>query len=78
MKHTLYIIIAAILFSLPTFGQDIRNRATETIVQDVLALVPIQKQADFNNEMQPLVSAASKSITMLANCCTVLQRNAQN
>ena len=66
MRHTLYIIIAAILFSLPTFGQDTRNRATETIVQDVLALVPIQKQADFNNEMQPLVQAAPKSITMLA------------
>ena len=66
MKHTLYIIIAAILLSLPTFGQDARNRSTETIVQDVLALVPIQKQADFNNEMQPLVQAAPKSITMLA------------
>ena len=66
MKRTLYIIIAAILLSMPSFAQDARNRATETIVQDVLALVPIQKQADFNNEMQPLVSAAPKSITMLA------------
>ena len=66
MKRTLYIIIAAILLSLPTFGQDARNRSTETIVQDVLALVPIQKQADFNNEMQPLVQAAPQSITMLA------------
>lgn len=66
MKRTLYIIIAAILLSMPSFAQDARNRSTETIVQDVLALVPIQKQADFNNEMQPLVSAAPKSITMLA------------
>ena len=66
MKHTLYIIIAAILLSMPSFAQDARNRSTETIVQDVLALVPIQTQADFNNEMQPLVSAAPKSITMLA------------
>ena len=66
MKRTLYIIIAALVLSLPSFGQDARNRATETIVQDVLALVPIQKQADFNNEMQPLVQAAPKSITMLA------------
>jgi hypothetical protein len=49
-----------------SFAQDARNRATETIVQDVLALVPIQNQADFNNEMQPLVQAAPKSITMLA------------
>ncbi len=54
------------LLSLPVFAQDARNRATETIVQDVLALVPIQKQADFNNEMQPLVQAAPQSITMLA------------
>ena len=54
------------MLSLPSFAQDARNRSTETIVQDVLALVPIQNQADFNNEMQPLVSAAPKSITMLA------------
>ena len=51
---------------MPTFAQDARNRSAETIVQDVLALVPIQKQADFNNEMQPLVQAAPQSITMLA------------
>ena len=54
------------LLSLPSFGQDARNRAPETIVQDVLAIVPIQKQADFDNEMQPLVQAAPKTITMLA------------
>ena len=54
------------LLCLPVMAQDARNRATETIVQDVLALVPIQNQADFNNEMQPLVAAAPKSITMLA------------
>jgi len=66
MKRTLYIIIAAMLLSLSSFAQDARNRSTETIVQDVLALMPIQKQADFNNEMQPLVQAAPKSITMLA------------
>ena len=66
MKRTLYIIIAAMLLSLSSFAQDARNRSTETIVQDVLAIVPIQKQADFNSEMQPLVSAAPKSITMLA------------
>ena len=66
MKRTLYIIIAAIVLSMSAFAQDARNRSTETIVQDVLALVPIQKQADFNNEMQPLVQAAPKSITMLA------------
>ena len=54
------------MLSMPSFAQDARNRSTETIVQDVLALMPIQKQADFNNEMQPLVQAAPKSITMLA------------
>lgn len=66
MKRTLYIIIAAIMLNLPVFAQDARNRSTETIVQDVLALVPIQNQADFNAEMQPLVQAAPKSITTLA------------
>jgi len=59
-------MVAALLLSMSSFAQDARNRSTETIVQDVLALVPIQKQADFNNEMQPLVQAAPKSITMLA------------
>ena len=54
------------LLSLSSFAQDARTRSAETIVQDVLALVPIQKQADFNNEMQPLVQAAPQSITMLA------------
>jgi len=66
MKRTLYIILTAVLLSLPVFAQDARNRSAETIVQDVLAIVPIQKQADFNTEMQPLVQAAPKSITMLA------------
>ena len=69
MKQTLYIlyiIIASFLLSLPSYGQDARNRATETIVQDVLALVPIQTQADFNNEIRPLVQAAPASITILA------------
>lgn len=66
MKRTIYIILAAILLCLPSYSQDTRNRATETIIQDVLALVPIQTQADFNNEMRPLVQAAPKSITMLA------------
>ena len=66
MKRTLYIIIAALLLSMSSFAQDARNRSTETIVQDVLAIVPIQEQADFNTEMQPLVQAAPKSITMLA------------
>ena len=66
MKRTLYIIIAALLLSLSSFAQDARQRSTETIVQDVLALVPIQQQSDFNNEMKPLVQAAPKSITLLA------------
>ena len=66
MKRTLYIIIAAFLLALPTLGQDARGRATETIVQDVLAIVPIQTQSDFNAEMQPLVQTAPKSITLLA------------
>ena len=66
MRRTLYIIIAALLLTMSSFAQDARNRAPETIVQDVLALVPIQKQADFNSEMQPLVQAAPKTITMLA------------
>lgn len=66
MKRTLYIIIAALLFAMHATAQDARQRSTETIIQDVLAIVPIQEQADFNAEMQPLVQAAPKSITALA------------
>ena len=54
------------MLCMPVMAQDARQRTPETIVQDVLALVPIQKQADFNNEMKPLVEAAPKSITTLA------------
>ena len=54
------------MLCLPVTAQDARHRTTETIVQDVLALVPIQQQSDFNAEMQPLVEAAPQSITMLS------------
>lgn len=46
--------------------KDTRNRSAETIIQDVLALVPIQQQADFNAELQPLVQAAPQSIVLLS------------
>ena len=49
----------------PAFAQDARQRTTETIVQDALALMPLQNQTDFNREMEDIAKAAPKSIEVL-------------
>ncbi len=68
MKKILNILLAAILMmtvSMPLSAQDDRQRTPETIVQDVLALMPTQNQSDFNREMNSLAQAAPKSIELL-------------
>lgn len=49
----------------PAFAQDARQRTTQTIVQDALALMPLQNQTDFNREMEDIAKAAPKSIEVL-------------
>jgi len=49
----------------PAFAQDARQRTTQTIVQDALALMPLQNQTDFNREMEDLAKAAPQSIQIL-------------
>ena len=69
MRKSISLLAAACLTALaamPLPAQDARQRKPETIVQDVLALMPIQSQADYNREMEPLVQAAPLSIEMLA------------
>ena len=50
MRKFYSIILSALLLmtvALPGIAQDERQRKPETIVQDVLAQVPVQKQADY-------------------------------
>lgn len=53
-----------------TFAQDSRQRSTQTIIQDVLALVPIQDKKTFDSEMADVAKAAPASVELL---CQMLQ-----
>ena len=81
MIKSISIISAACIMMLaaaPLSAQDARQRKPETIVQDVLALMPIQSQADYNREMEPLVQAAPVSIEMLAAMLQPAEKHTNN
>ena len=81
MKKTFNILLTVILMmtvSLSATAQDGRQRTTETIVQDVLALVPVQNQADYNREMESLAKSAPQSIVMLAKMLQPAEKHANN
>ena len=69
MKKIFNILLLAVLMltvtTTPAFAQDGRQRTTQTIVQDALALMPLQNQTDFNREMEDLAKAAPQSIQIL-------------
>ena len=69
MKKIFNILLLAVLMltvtTTPAFAQDARQRTTQTIVQDALALMPLQNQTDFNREMEDIAKAAPKSIEVL-------------
>ena len=69
MKKIYNILLLAVLMltvtTTPAFAQDARQRTTQTIVQDALALMPLQNQTDFNREMEDLAKAAPQSIQVL-------------
>ena len=69
MKKIFNIMLLTVLMltvtTTPAFAQDARQRTTETIVQDALALMPLQNQTDFNREMEDIAKAAPKSIEVL-------------
>ena len=71
MKKIFNILLLAVLMLTvnitPAFAQDARQRTTETIVQDALALMPLQNQTDFNREMEDIAKAAPQSIQMLVS-----------
>lgn len=72
MKKILSIVLAICLLSISgqTFAQDSRQRSTQTIIQDVLALVPIQDKKTFDSEMGDVAKAAPASVELL---CLMLQ-----
>jgi hypothetical protein len=69
MKKIFNILLLAVLMltvtTAPAFAQDGRQRTTQTIVQDALALMPLQNQTDFNREMEDIAKAAPQSIQIL-------------
>ncbi|MBR6170881.1 MAG: hypothetical protein IKQ51_09315, partial [Bacteroidaceae bacterium] len=69
MKKIFNIMLLTVLMltvtTTPAFAQDARQRTTETIVQDALALMPLQNQTDFNREMEDIAKAAPQSIQVL-------------
>lgn len=81
MRKSISLISAAcfmMLANMPLNAQDARQRKPETIVQDVLALMPIQTQSDYNREMEPLVQAAPQSIEMLAAMLQPAEKHSNN
>ena len=80
MKKILSALLAACLLSIAgqTYAQDSRKRNTETIVQDVLALMPFQQQADFDREMADLAKTAPTSVELLCQMLQPAEKHANN
>ena len=80
MKKILFLFLSALMFmtSLPAVAQDARQRKPETIVQDVLALMPIQKADDLNREVAPLVEAAPQTVGILVGMLKPTAMKANN
>ncbi len=63
---------------MPVSAQDTRQRTPETVVQDVLAQLPAQTQADFNRELGDVIDAAPQSIILLAKMMKPVEKQANN
>ncbi len=70
--------ILMMAIGMPISAQDARQRTPETVIQDVLAQMPIQKQADFNRELGYVVDAAPQSIILLAKMMKPVEKQANN
>ena len=80
MKKILFLFLSALMFmtSVPAVAQDARQRKPETIVQDVLALVPFQKAEDFNNEISSLAQGAPQTISILVGMLQPAEKHTNN
>ncbi len=81
MKRIFRILLAAVILMAPaahSFAQDARQRTVETIVQDALALMPVQNQTDFDREMEDLAKSAPRSVQLLASMMQPAEKAANN
>ncbi len=78
MRKTIFSILTALVFCCSLFAQDARQRTVETLVQDVLAAMPAQNQADFNAHMADLAQAAPASVEKLASMLKPAEAGANN
>ncbi|MEE1145792.1 MAG: hypothetical protein UHS32_03330, partial [Bacteroidaceae bacterium] len=81
MRKFYSIILSALLLmtvALPGIAQDERQRKPETIVQDVLAQVPVQKQADYNREMEDLAKGAPATVEILCKMLKPVEKAVNN
>ncbi|MCF0160207.1 MAG: hypothetical protein HUJ99_05410, partial [Bacteroidaceae bacterium] len=79
MKKSILLFTAVLTLAIhPVAAQDARQRTVETIVQDALALMPIQHQNDFNREMEDLAKAAPQSIQILAQMLQPAEKASNN
>lgn len=70
MRKSLIIIstLLALLFAgSASFAQDARQRTPQTIVQDVLALMPAKSNAAVESDIKSLAEAAPESVTILTS-----------
>lgn len=65
MKKHIVIILALLALSFQVFAQDARQRTPQTIVSDVLAVMPAQNQAALQTNMADLAAAAPESVKIL-------------
>lgn len=81
MKKIFSILTATILIMVSatcSFAQDARQRTVETIVQDALALMPVQNQTDFDREMEDLAKSAPRSIQLMASMLQPAEKASNN
>ena len=78
ITNILLAVIVALSAAMPSFAQDARQRKVETIVQDVLAQMPVQDKADLDREMEDLAKSAPQSVQMLAQMMQPAEKASNN
>ena len=66
MKKIVSLIVLALVSATLSFGQDARGRAPETVVSDVLAVMPCNDAATLAQNVQDLAASAPATVELLA------------
>ena len=66
MKKIVSLIVLALVSATFSFGQDARGRAPETVVSDVLAVMPCNDAATLAQNVQDLAASAPATVELLA------------